>query len=75
MKKPKLGDLFFWKNKLAKIVAMADQPTVVIEMYEPEKCPHCNGCLEKIQFSVIPTSPLFQENAEPITNEQTISFL
>ena len=66
MKIPKLGDFFLWKGKLAKIVCMAKEPTVVIETIESCKCPHCGGDLGKEQFSVIPTSPLFQQNAEPL---------
>lgn len=70
MKTVKLGDFFLWKGKLAKIICKSDQPTVGIEMVEPEKCPHCNGILGHHQFNIIPTSPLFQQDAEPI---QTIS--
>ena len=49
------GDFFLWKGKLVKIVCI-----------ESCKCPHCGGDLGKEQFSVIPTSPLFQQNAEPL---------
>lgn len=66
MKKPKLGDYIFWEGKLARIVWTTSEPTVGIELSEPNYCPHCAGSLGKHQFSMIPTSPLFQENAEPI---------
>lgn len=70
MKKAKLGDWLLWKGKLAKVISRADSPTITIEMHENALCPHCGGDLGKEQHSYIPTSPLFQENAEPI---QTIT--
>lgn len=66
MKKAKLGDYLFWKGDLAKIVGEAREKTIIIELLENNKCPHCEGDLGKKQISVIPTSPLFQENSEPI---------
>ena len=75
MKVPKLQDFLLWKGKLAKIIARADRPTYVIELIESCKCPHCKGDLGKKQISVIPESPLFQENAEPvptISNDHTL---
>ncbi len=67
---PKIGDYLTWKDKLAKIIGRADVPTVMIEMIEDDTCPHCGKSTGKHQFSVIPTSPLFQESAKPI---QTIT--
>jgi len=66
MKNPKLGDHLLWKGQLAKVVYETDQRTVGIELFESCKCPHCDGDLGKEQIDIIPTSPLFQENAEPL---------
>lgn len=66
MKKPKLGDYLLWKGEPAKIVCRADEPTYTIELLEEKTCTNCGKKLGKHQFSVIPASPLFQNNAEPI---------
>lgn len=66
MKNPKLGDYLLWKGQPAKVVYETDRRTVGIEILENCKCPHCQGDLGKNQFNIIPTSPLFQENAEPL---------
>lgn len=66
MKNPKLGDYLLWKGQLAKIVYETDRRTVGIEIQENCKCPHCDGDLGKEQINIIPTSPLFQQNAEPL---------
>jgi hypothetical protein len=66
MKTANLGDFLFWKGKLAKIISVTTRRSVGIEIQDPERCPHCNGELERKQFDVIPESPLFQENAEPV---------
>lgn len=66
MKKAKLGDFLLWNCKPAQIVAVADRPTVVINMLEERKCPHCQEPVGKDQFSVIVESPLFQENAQKV---------
>ncbi len=66
MKNPKLGDYLLWRGEMAKIVAIAESRTVVIEMLKDKYCPHCNKSLGKDQTNVIPTSPLFQKNAESI---------
>jgi len=66
MKTPKLGDHLLWEGKLAKVVYETNRNTVGIELLENSKCPHCNGDLGKKQINIIPTSPLFQENAEPL---------
>lgn len=66
MKAPQLGDYLLWKGQLAKIVYETDRRTVGIELVENCKCPHCNGDLGKKQINIIPSSPLFQENAETL---------
>lgn len=66
MKKAEISDLLYWKNSLAKVIGRADRPTLIIEMIDDKKCPHCRGSLGREQFSIIPESPLFQENAEPV---------
>lgn len=64
MKNPKLGDYLLWEGKPAKIIAETDQRMVIIELLENKLCPHCSGDLGKNQIHIIPTSPLFQQNAE-----------
>jgi hypothetical protein len=66
MKNPKLGDYLLWKGKPAKVICQTNERTIIIELLEDNKCPHCGGILEKDQISIIPTSLLFQENAEPL---------
>ena len=66
MKKAKLGDYLLWKGAIAKIVAEINERAVVIQMNQHAKCPHCGGDLGVDQSVVIPTSPLFEENAEPV---------
>jgi len=63
MKNPKLGDYLLWKGQL---VYETSQRKVGIELLENCKCPHCNGDLGKKQIDIIPTSPLFQDNATTI---------
>lgn len=57
MKNPNLGDYLLWKGKLAKVISETWQRTVCLELLE-----------NKDQFDVIPTSPLFQENAQPVSS-------
>lgn len=71
MKNPKLGDWLLWKGEPAKIVYEAKQRTVGIELVNDCKCPYCNKSLGKKQINVIPTSPLFQKNAEPLQTLKT----
>ena len=66
MKKAELGDYLLWKGELAKIVYESNQRSVGIELVEDCKCHHCNKSLGKKQIDIIPTSPLFQENATPL---------
>jgi len=66
MKRAKLGNYLLWYGKLAKIIATYDQPSVIIEMLENKRCPHCNGDLGKNQIHMIVGSLLFQENAEKV---------
>ncbi len=66
MKTAKLGDFLLWEGKVAQIRWETDQRTVGIVILEPNLCPHCGGMLENKAFDVIPTSPMFQENAKPI---------
>jgi len=71
MENAKLGDYLLWEGKLARIVYETSQRTVGIELIEDCSCPHCGESLGKKQIDVIPTSPLFQENAQPL---QTMGF-
>ena len=66
MKNPHLGDTILWEGKLAKVIGLADRPTVIIEMIADKLCPHCKGSLGKEQFSVVISSPLFQGGAKPV---------
>lgn len=66
MKNPKLGDFFLWKGEIAKVIGETNSRTIIFEMLDPKKCPHCGEVVEVHQINMIPTSPLFQENAEPI---------
>ena len=66
MKTAKLYDYLMWKGKLAQVVGIADRKSVIIELKEKNLCPHCSGDLGFQQIQVIESSPLFQENAEPI---------
>jgi len=65
MRNAKLGDYLFWKGKIAKVSAETDQRQIMIQVYESERCNCCQRPLED-QVWVIPTSPLFQDNAELI---------
>jgi hypothetical protein len=64
MKTPQLGDYLLWKGQPAQIISETNQRTVGIQLLENCKCPHCVGYLGKKRIDIIPTSPLFQENAE-----------
>lgn len=64
--KAELGDYLMWEGRPAWICCIAEQRTVVIEMLEDRRCPHCGESLGKEQIHVIPTSPLFKECAKPI---------
>lgn len=66
MKKPEIGDIFLWKGDLVKVIGRADEPTHIMEMIEDDRCPFCAEQIGRRQFSVIHTSPLFQENAKAI---------
>lgn len=66
MKNPKLGDYILWKGQLAKVVYETSNRTIGIELIDDHRCPHCNGNLGKQQINLIPTSPLFQENAQAL---------
>lgn len=66
MKRPELGDYLLWQGKPAQIIGTADERTVIIEMLEDQKCPHCKGNLGKKHIHVIPTSNQFKEYAKSI---------
>lgn len=66
MKDPSVGDFLFWRGELAKIIGETSQRSVIIEMFENRRCPECKADLGKDQIHMIVSSPLFQENAEPI---------
>lgn len=63
MKHAHLGDYLLWEGKPAKIVGEIDRKSVVIELLEDSKCPHCQGNLGKEQIHMIVSSPLFQNNS------------
>lgn len=67
MKTPRLGDHIIWRGQPAEIIGLSDGPQAIIEIEEIEICENCNlDRIVKRQFSVIISSPLFQENAEAI---------
>jgi hypothetical protein len=66
MKNATVDDYLIWKGKLARIVGECSERTVIVQMLDNMKCPHCEGDLGPHQFSVVVTSPLFQQNAEPL---------
>lgn len=66
MKRPKLGDYLTWNGDLAKIIGTSSGEQVIIELLDNQKCPHCEGDLGKHQFTMIVSSPLFQESAQPL---------
>ena len=70
MKDAELGDYLLWEGKPAKIVGTSDTRQVIIELLEPQKCPHCDGDLGKKQINVIVSSPMFQEGAEKLQTIQ-----
>lgn len=64
--KAKLGDYLLWKDEPAKIIGTTDRSVVIIEMLKHQVCDKCGNDMGVHQFSVIPTSPLFEENAKPM---------
>ena len=73
MKTANLGEYLLWEDKPAKVVGEIDRPCIIVEMLDAPVCPHCESVLEKHQFTVIPTSPLFQENAKPFPTIKDIT--
>lgn len=67
MKDAKLGDFLLWEGQPAVIIGETSGRQVVIEMITPDICQHCGGDIGKERFSVIVDSPLFQQNAKPIS--------
>lgn len=70
MKNAQLGDYLLWNGKPARVICETDRRTVVIQLLENCKCPHCRGDLGKEHIHVIVASPLFQENAERMPSIQ-----
>ena len=67
MKSAKTGDYLLWKGVPAKIVYSNEgHRSVGIEILENTKCPNCGEDLGKKQIDVIVSSPMYQENAEPM---------
>lgn len=57
-----------WRDKLVKVVAIAQGKTIYMQPLDAEKCIVC-GHAEEI--SALEHSPLFQENAEPVETLKT----
>lgn len=68
MKTAKLGDLLMWKGVEYKVVSIAEGKVLYME---PVRGESCYGCGHKAEVSVLESSPLFQENAEPIPTIST----
>ena len=60
------GEYLLWKGELYQVIACEDLPSIILESIHHNFCPKCGENLGKKQFSIIPTSPYFQENAEPV---------
>lgn len=72
MKTVKLGDVFLWKGQLVEAKWMNQgHPAIGFVTMETVRCPHCGENHEvAASHEVIISSPLFQQNAEPV---QTIT--
>lgn len=62
MKDASIGDYLLWEGKPAKVIGSAS-PTIIIELLEDAKCPHCNESIGKEHLYVIVSSPQFQNGA------------
>ena len=64
MKKANLGDIFLYQCKLVEVVAINEgHRSIVFQEINPKRCECCG---EIKQYDIIESSPLFQENSEPI---------
>lgn len=72
MKTAKLGDYFLWMGKIAQVVAINEgHKAIIFSTNETCTCPHCGKEFEdEAQINIIESSPLFQENAQPISTIQ-----
>ena len=61
-----LNRYLFYKDKLSKVIAVANEGTVVIETLEERKCEHCGKQIGKEKWHMIPTSNEFKENVTPL---------
>lgn len=63
-----LGDYFMWSDQVVKVHAINPGSKAICFMVkEPMVCPDCGKIFQiEKEFSVIESSPLFQENAKPI---------
>lgn len=78
MKDVNVGDVFLWKGVLVQAQWMnTGHKSVGFITNESVKCPHCNQEHDVAMANdIIVHSPLFQENAEPVTtlsNERHVS--
>ena len=66
MKNPNLGDYLLWKGKLVQVVCETSVRQVGMRPVKPICCPGCGLEAEEQIIWMIPTSPLFQQSAEPV---------
>lgn len=68
MKTANLGDYFKWKGQIVLCQWLGlGQKTIGFIVKRKVTCPHCKGEHEIEEgYDVVESSPLFQENAEPI---------
>jgi len=67
MKTAEPNDIIDWCGRLYKVIGLnPGHKAVAMESIDDNVCPHCGGVIGKDRMEIIESSPLFQENAEPI---------
>lgn len=68
MKIANLGDYFLWKGQVVKCEWLGlGQKTIGFKAKRKVKCPHCKRDHDITEgMDIVESSPLFQENTEPI---------
>ena len=62
-----LCDYLEWEGRLYQVIGDdKGQRQIILKSMEKTVCPHCQGILDYDFIHVIPTSPLFEQNAKPI---------
>ena len=68
MKTAQLGDYFDWNGQIVRVEWMSEgKKSIGFKVKTMVTCPHCKEQHEIIEgYDVIESSPMFQENANPI---------